>query len=51
LIYLGFAINDGDDEVDELIFFPGQLNQILNIDKIEVSTNEPSKMVSDCSIT
>ena len=49
LIDLGFARDatpeDGNkDEVGELIFFDGQLDRILNIDKSEVTTDGTSKL-------
>ena len=54
LIDLGFAcaatVDDGND-VGELIFFPGQLDWILDIDKSEVSTDGTSNLVGGWPVT
>ena len=54
MIDLGFAcaatVDDGND-VGELIFFPGQLDWILNIDKSEVTTDGTSNLVGGWPVT
>ena len=53
---MGFAraatINNGHkDEFGELIFFPGQLDRILNVNESEVTTDGTSKLVGGRPIT
>ena len=53
LIDLGFArATTADDDVKgELVFFDGQLEQILNIDKSEVTTDGTSKLAGGRPVT